>query len=160
MMYNVSYRIVQSREDAEDIVQESLVKGFQKTHQIIEELSLGAWLKPIVVNASLDCVRKKKKESWIEETRVLETDTVEREIEDDSQVTVALIKQCLSELKEKYRIILTLYMIEDYNHREISEMLNIKESTVRNQYRRGKNRLIDKLQKKNKNGFKKLHTGS
>ena len=151
MMYNVSYRIVQSREDAEDIVQESLVKGFQKIHQIKEELSLGAWLKRIVVNASLDCVRKKKKESWIEETRVLETDTVEREIEDDSQVTVALIKQCLSELKEKYRIILTL---------EISEMLNIKESTVRNQYRRGKNRLIDKLQKKNKNGFKKLHTGS
>ena len=160
MMYNVSFRIVRNREDAEDIIQECFIKAFQKVHQIKEEMSLGAWLKRIVVNSSLDRVRKKKKESWLEETTILETETEELEIENEDEVSVQKIKECLSQLKEKYRIILTLYMIEDYNHREISELLNIKESTVRNQYRRGKNQLIDLLKNTKGNGFKKLHTGT
>ena len=58
------------------------IKAFQKIHQIKEEVSLGAWLKRIVVNASLDSIRKKKNEYWIEETRVLETETEEMEMED------------------------------------------------------------------------------
>ncbi len=160
MMYNVSYRIVKSREDAEDIIQECFIKGFQKIHQIKEEVSLGAWLKRIVVNASLDSIRKKKNEYWIEETRILEVETEEIEMEDTTDVSVKAIKECMNQLKEKYRIILVLYMIEDYNHREISELLNLKESTVRNQYRRGKNQLIELLQKTKGNGFKKAHTGS
>jgi RNA polymerase sigma-70 factor (ECF subfamily) len=159
-MYNVSFRIVKSREDAEDIIQECFIKGFQKIHQIKEEVSLGAWLKRIVVNASLDSIRKKKKETWIEETRVLEVETEEKEVKDTTDVSVMAIKECMNQLKEKYRIILVLYMIEDYNHREISQLLNLKESTVRNQYRRGKNQLIELLQKTTGNGFKKAHTGS
>jgi RNA polymerase sigma-70 factor (ECF subfamily) len=159
-MYNVSYRIVQSREDAEDIIQECFIKAFQRMHQVKEDWSLGGWLKRIVVNASLDMIRKKRKESWIEETRILEVETEEREVENTTDVSVQQIKKCLNELKEKYRVILVLYMIEDYNHREISEMLNIKESTVRNQYRRGKLKLMDLLKKTQTNGFKKLHTGA
>ncbi len=160
MMYNSSYRIVRSREDAEDIIQECFIKSFQKMHQIKEEVSLGAWLKRIVVNRSLDHVRRKKQESWIEETHILETESEEIELEDESNVSIELIKECINSLKEKYRVILILYMIEDYNHREISEILNIKESTVRNQYRRGKNQLIELLKNKQGNGFKKVHTGT
>ena len=160
MMYNVSYRIVRSREDAEDIIQECFIKGFQKIHQVQEEWSLGAWFKRIVVNASLDSIRRKKKEMWIEETNLLEKETSELEMEDTTAISVAQIKECLHQLKEKYRIILVLYMIEEYNHREISEMLQIKESTVRNQYRRGKNQLIELLQKTKGNEFRKIHTGS
>ena len=160
MMYNVSVRIVRSREDAEDIVQECFIKAFQKVHQIKEEMSLGAWLKRIVVNSSLDSVRKKKKESWIEETHILDTETEEIELEDTTTLSVQKIKECMNQLKEKYRIILVLYMIEDYNHREISELLHIKESTVRNQYRIGKSRLIELLQKTKGNGFKEVYTGT
>lgn len=160
MMYNTSYRIVRSREDAEDIIQECFIKAFQKMHQIKEEVSLGAWLKRIVINSSLDRVRKKKKETWIEETRVLDSEPEESEMEAYSEVSVEHIKECMNQLKEKYRIILVLYMVEDYNHREIGELLNIKESTVRNQYRRGKSQLLDLLKKTSGNGFKKAHTGS
>ncbi len=160
MMYNVSYRIVKSREDAEDITQESFVKGFEKIGQIKEELSLGAWLKRIVVNASLDNVRKRRREQWIEETQIADESSEELELENCSEYSIELIKECLHSLKEKYRIILVLYMIEDYNHREISEMLNLKESTVRNQYRRGKNLLVETVRKAKKNEFKRLHTGA
>ena len=138
----------------------ALSKDFRKYIRSKKRVSLGAWLKRIVVNASLDSVRKKKNEYWIEETRVLEMEAEEKEMEDCTQVSVKMIKECLNELKEKYRIILVLYMIEDYNHREISELLNLKESTVRNQYRRGKNQLIELLQKTKGNGFKKAYTGS
>lgn len=160
MMYNSSYRIVRSREDAEDIIQECFIKSFQKMHQIKEEVSLGSWLKRIVVNRSLDHVRKRKQESWIEETHILETKSEELEFEDEGNLSIELIKECINSLKEKYRVILILYMIEDYNHREISEILNIKESTVRNQYRRGKNHLIELLKRPKGNGIKKVHTGT
>ena len=159
MMFNASLRIVRNRHDAEDIVQESFMKGFRKIGDLKEDVNLGAWLKRIVINASLDIVRKRKKESWIEEG-VIEVEGEEIEIEDDSKATIQLIKECMEELKEKYRVILVLYMIEDYNHREISELLKIKESTVRNQYRRGKNMLLEMIQKRNKYELKGTHTGT
>ncbi|MEQ6122752.1 RNA polymerase sigma factor [Pseudotenacibaculum sp. MALMAid0570] len=160
MMYNVSYRIVKSREDAEDIIQESFIKAFEKIGQIKEELSLGSWLKKIVINASLDAIRKRKREYWVEETQIADEETEELELDEYSEISVELIKKCINNLKEKYRVILVLYMIEDYNHREISELLNLKESTVRNQYRRGKNMLVESIQNIRKNEFKRLHTGS
>ncbi len=160
MMYNVSFRIVKSRADAEDVVQESFIKGFDKIDQIKDEMNLGAWLKRIVINGSLDLVRKRKKEYWIEEKSIVEKGYQEIELEDDSSITIKMIKECLEKLKEKYRIILVLYMIEDYNHREIGEMLKIKESTVRNQYRRGKAKLLEMLQNRQKDEFKRIHTGT
>lgn len=150
MMFNACLRIVRSNHDAEDIVQESFIKGFQKIEQLKEETNFGAWLKRIVVNASLDFIRKKKKEQWIEESQNIEVKEEEFTIEEDKGVTIQIIKDCLEDIKEKYRVILVLYMIEDYNHREIGEMLSLKESTVRNQYRRGKNRLIEMIQKRTK----------
>ncbi len=158
-MFNACLRIVRSNHDAEDIVQESFIKGFQKIEQLKEETNLGAWLKRIVVNASLDFVRKKKKEQWIEESQNVEVKEEEFTIEEEKGVTIQIIKDCLEDVKEKYRVILVLYMIEDYNHREIGEMLNLKESTVRNQYRRGKNMLIEMIQKRTKDEFKRIHTG-
>lgn len=75
------------------------------------------------------------------EIKVLEEDSLEEELD----ISVEFIKKCINSLKDKYRIILTLYMIEGYNHREISEMLSLKESTVRNQYKRGKDKVLSLL---------------
>ena len=159
-LYNVSYRIVGRQHDAEDLLQESFLKGFNKIHLIKENVSLEAWLKRIAINTSLDFVRKRKREQWVEETEVLNTDLEEDEIDDFSEYSIDLIKECLNNLKEKYRIVLVLYMIEDYNHREISEMLNLKESTVRNQYVRGKNLLIEMIKNARKNEFKEVYPGA
>ncbi len=156
MLFSSSVRILKSREDAEDVVQDSFIKGFQKIDQVKEGVSLGAWFRRIAVNASLDLVRKQKRTTWVEETGVLETASEDIEVEEHSEITVDFVKECISELKEKYRIILVLYMIEDYNHREIGEQLNIKESTVRNQYRRGKNKLLALMQNKSKHELKRI----
>lgn len=145
-MFGAALRILKSREEAEDVVQDCFIKGFQKMYQLKEDANLGAWLKRIVVNKSLDVIRNNKKIIWVEETLILEKETEEEdEIEDN--ISIDFIKNCINKLKEKYSIILTLYLIENYNHREIGELLNIKESTVRNQYKRGKEQLLKLIKK-------------
>jgi len=161
MLFSSSVRILRNREDAEDVVQDVFIKGFQKIDQVKEGVSLGAWFRRIAVNASLDLIRKQKNMIWAEETNVLEKEYEDIEIDEDSSgITVDLVKACINELKEKYRIVLVLYMIEDYNHREISEHLNIKESTVRNQYKRGKNQLLKLIQNKSKHELKRIFPAS
>ena len=130
-MFGCAIRIVKSREEAEDVVQDCFQKGFDKIYQLKEDANLGAWLKRIVINKSLDVVRDRKNVVFVDETFILETksEIIIDEVEND--ISIDFIKESIHKLKEKYSIILTLYMIEDYNHREIGEMLNVKESTVR-----------------------------
>ncbi|MFY9241784.1 MAG: RNA polymerase sigma factor [Polaribacter sp.] len=147
MMFGSAVRILKSREEAEDVVQDCFIKGFQKIHQLQDDANLGAWLKRIVVNKSLDIIRDKKKIVWVEETLILETQSEDENDEIENDISIDFVKECINNLKEKYSIILNLYLIEDYNHREIGELLNIKESTVRNQYKRGKDQLLLMIKK-------------
>ena len=148
MMFGCAIRILKSREEAEDIVQDCFIKGFEKIHQLKDDANLGAWLKRIVVNKSLDVVRNKNKNVWLDETYILETESEPIEDTIEPSISIDFIKDCINKLKEKYRIILVLYMIEDYNHREIGELLDIKESTVRNQYKRGKDQLLEMIKQR------------
>ena len=147
MMLNTSYRIVQNREDAEDIMQEAFLKAFQKMHQLKDSVSLGGWLKRIAVNMSLDKVRKKKKELWIEEVSKDISSDAEKELEITPAMSVDDVKKAINRLKEKYRVVLILYLLEGYNLREIAALLKLKESTVRNQFSRGKRNLVLELNK-------------
>ena len=147
MMFGSAIRILKNREEAEDVVQDSFIKGFEKIHQLQDEANLGGWLKRIVVNKSLDVARNRKKIVFTDVTLMLENEPEEIIDEIEPNVSIDFIKECINKLKEKYRIILVLYMIEDYNHREIGELLGINESTVRNQYKRGKEQLLKLLKK-------------
>ena len=146
-MFGSAIRILKNREEAEDVVQDSFIKGFEKIHQLQDEANLGGWLKRIVVNKSLDVARNRKKIVFTDVTLMLENEPEEIIDEIEPNVSIDFIKECINKLKEKYRIILVLYMIEDYNHREIGELLGINESTVRNQYKRGKEQLLILLKK-------------
>ena len=160
MLYSSCVRILKSREDAEDIVHDAFIKGFQKIHQVSDEVNLGAWFRRIAVNIALDKIRKEKKTVWVEETKELEAqvDEVEVGFDNAEDFSIETIKECIHSLKDKYRVILILYLIEDYNHREISEQLELNESTVRNQYARGKSKLVALLQKQQQDEFKRAHT--
>ena len=146
MMFGCAIRILKRRDEAEDVVQECFIKGFQKIHQLQDDTNLGAWLKRIVINKSLDVIRNNKI-VFVDEKFILEISSPDINDEIDENISIDFIKECINLLKEKYRIILVLYMIEDYNHREIGELLNIKESTVRNQYKRGKEQLLVMINK-------------
>lgn len=147
-MFASAIRILKNRVVAEDVVQDSFIKSFQKINNLQDDANLGAWLKRIVINKSLDVVREQSKVVFVDEAHILESKIEEKNTEIDYEISIDFIKECINKLKEKYRIILVLYMIEDYNHREIAAILNLKESTVRNQYKRGKDQLLVLLKKK------------
>jgi len=148
-MYNASFRIVQDSLEAEDIMQESFLSAFEKLHTYKNEVSFGAWLKRIVVNNSLDAIRKRKAELVDIDNTVIE---IEEDITDTDYEAVknkaALIKETINQLADGYRIILNLYLIEGYDHEEISEIMNISSSTSRSQYARARKKLLELLSQK------------
>lgn len=139
MLYNVSYRILRQKNDAQDVVHDGFIKAFLNIQKLDNDRHLGPWLKRIVINCSLDYLKKRNKLSWIEESQELreETNSVNNRDEEDTY-SLKDVKAAINSLKEKYRIIIILYLIDGYSHKEIACCLGLKESTVRNQYRRGK----------------------
>lgn len=156
LMYNACWRLLKNKHDAEDAVHDSFIKGFRKIHQLKDDTNLGGWLKRIAINHCVDIIRKRKN-IWVENVERIEVEDEETTLGDE-ELSIEFIKNCMNSLKEKYRIILVLYMIEDYTHKEISNMLKLKESTVRNQYKRGKEQLIKLIQNSNEYELKGLYT--
>jgi len=148
-MYNTSLRIVGDSDDAEDVMQEAFLKAFEKLDSYRGAVSFGAWLKRIVVNKALDFLRLKKEQLSLEDAGEIgemedePVDTVETEYRAEA------IKKAIYDLPEGYRIVLSLILLEGYDHEEVSAILNISNATSRTQYHRAKKRLIELL-KRNK----------
>ncbi|WP_136481367.1 RNA polymerase sigma factor [Cognatitamlana onchidii] len=152
-MYIVAKRFLKDATDAEDVVQEAFIKAFTKLHQYKAEVTFGAWLKRIVVNMSIDVLKSKKQHLVeLDEVHLKVVDTVidDKWLVEDS-VTLQDIKEAIEALPDKYRYVVMLYLIEGYDHQEISEILKISEVASRTQLSRGKSKLQDALKLK-KNG--------
>ena len=120
-MYNTCLRIVNDSLEAEDIMQESFLKAFEKINFYKGEVSFGAWLKRIVVNHSLDELRKRKLITDSLEDSVYEIKEAEKEENTlDIQWKIEDIKKEINNLPDGYRIVISLYLIEGYDHDEIS----------------------------------------
>jgi RNA polymerase sigma-70 factor (ECF subfamily) len=105
--------------------------------------TFGAWLKRIVINKSINVLRKRKVDLVdIDTTPVFETPNDEVLDEENIQLRVAEVKKAVALLPNGYRTVLTLYLFEGYDHEEISEIMRISESTVRTQYHRAKHKLL------------------
>ncbi|MCH4552935.1 RNA polymerase sigma factor [Aestuariibaculum lutulentum] len=146
-MYIVAKRFLKDASDAEDVVQEAFIKAFSKLHQYKAEVTFGAWLKRIVVNKSIDFLKAKKQQLVeLEEVHLKVVDTVndDKWLVDDT-ITLCNVKQAISNLPDKYQYVVMLYLIEGYDHQEISEILNISEVASRTQLSRGKAKLQELL---------------
>lgn len=151
-MYNTSLRIVSDTMEAEDIMQESFLAAFEKIDTYSGTVSFGAWLKKIVVNRSLDALNKRKAifEDIESHTGIRDDSPDEKSREEDLDVKVEEVKKAIERLPDGYRIILSLYLLEGYDHDEISEILSINSSTSRSQLSRAKQKLIYELKGNNK----------
>lgn len=143
-MFGVAMGFLKNSDDAEDVVQEAFIKAFQKIGQYRGEVTFGAWLKRIVINRSLDFL-KTKKEKHVE----LKEGFMQIEEDDDwsvaDEVTLGEVKKKMEELPEKYRHVVRLFLVEGYDHSEISEIMNITQSTCRTRLLRGKGFLKESL---------------
>ncbi|WPU94949.1 RNA polymerase sigma factor [Mucilaginibacter sabulilitoris] len=148
-MLNVAFRIVGNIGEAEDVLQEAFLDAFNKLKDFRQETTFGLWLKQIVVNRSINLLRKRRLELIELEGDHLENiPEEESEDEDDVQYQVAVVKEGIKELPDGYRVVLSLYLLEGYDHEEISQILNISENTSRTQFLRAKRKLMEILKRK------------
>jgi RNA polymerase sigma factor (sigma-70 family) len=142
-MYNTSLRIVNNSADAEDVLQESFLDAFRSLHEFHYRSTFGAWLKKIVINKSINILRKRRNDFVDMESTELQAVTDEEpEKEEDMQYKVEEVKRMITRLPDGYRTVLSLYLLEGYDHEEISQILNISHNTVRTQYVRAKQKLL------------------
>ncbi|PHI18883.1 RNA polymerase [Lewinellaceae bacterium SD302] len=144
-MYNICLRMLSNNHDAEDVLQVVFVDVFRKIDTFNFEASIGAWIKRITVNRCLDHLKKKRiRFDDLESTHyklVAEEEDEESGLAADPGYTVELIRNAMRKLSEGYRVVLSLYLFEGYDHEEISQILGISSSTSKSQYHRAKKRI-------------------
>lgn len=143
-VYNSCFRILRRQDDAEDAMQDSFIKVFEKINTYQRGTPFEAWIKRIAINTAIDALRKKKMITLELDERIT---VVDDDFDDfnETLLKVEAIKRGIEVLPEGYRLVLTLHLIEGYEYDEIAEILNISNSTVRSQYIRGKKRLLEIL---------------
>ena len=146
-MYNISLRILGKEEDAQDVLQDAFLSAFVKIEQFSGKVTFGAWLKRIVINKSIDHFKKKK-------LKLVELDGVSyRLAAEEEELDIDLYKGKLEKIHNKVkdlpdgcRVVFSLYMLEGYDHNEISEIMNVSVSTSKSQLHRAKKLLREKLE--------------
>lgn len=140
-MYNIGMRMLGNKEDAEDIVQESFVSAFKNLEGFGYESTFGSWLKRIVINKSINYL--KKKDIPVVPLEAHEFHLKDEEQEETQAMDIKKVKVGISKLPSGYRQIINLYLIEGYDHIEIGEVLGITTSTSKSQYHRAKKKLVE-----------------
>jgi RNA polymerase sigma factor (sigma-70 family) len=143
-MYNVAFRITNREEDAEDALQEAFISGFRSLDSYRGDAAFGAWIKRIVVNKAINIVKKRRFESIPDDDRFDVADG-DDSAEYKEELTVDRVKSAIAQLPDGYRSVLTLYLLEGYDHQEIAEIMNISESTSKSQLNRAKGKLRELL---------------
>ena len=145
-MMAVSMRYCNSRMEAEDVLQDSFIKIFDKISTFEKRGSLEGWIRRIVVFTALKSNDKRVKK--------FENSTLENVSEPVfnskaiSSMAADNLMSIIQELPEGYRNVFNMYAIEGYSHKEIGEALGVSEVTSRTQYSRAKQYLIKLLHKK------------
>lgn len=148
-MYNVAYRIVKDSFEAEDIMQDAFLTAFTKLDNLKDSVTFGSWLKRIVINNSIYRFNKNNKYQNVPFEYVM------HKVEGDNQGITSdysstnekatLVLNTMNELKDNYRIALTLHLIEGYDYEEIGDILNLSYANCRTTISRAKESLRQKL---------------
>ena len=157
-MFNICLRMLNDREEAEDLLQDSFCDAFMKLGSFRYDSSFGAWLKRIVINKCINWIQKKKIKLIFPDEMEEPVTKIEPEVDyEEISLDVMRIHRAIGQLPDGYRVIFSLYALEGYDHSEISEITGISESTSKSQYLRAKER-IKEILKSNSNG--KRQTGT
>ncbi len=143
-MYNICIRMLANRHEAEDVLQEAFISAYRNLNSFKGNSTFGAWLKRIVINKCISQLRKNKL-SFVELEKLDFETSDPFDSSDYSALNPEYIHQAIKELPEGSRVVFNLFAVEGYKHKEISDLLEISESTSKTQYLRARSILMNKL---------------
>lgn len=139
-MYNTAFRILKDEFEAEDIMQEAFLTAFTKLNSYKGEVAFGAWLKRIVINKSLTQLKKNNKYQEVKLEVIPNYEVVEEKI-DYTTLKASQVLKKINELKDNYRMVLNLHLIDGFDYEEIGQILNYSNENVRTTISRAKKKL-------------------
>ena len=143
-MYYLANSIVNNKEDASDVVNESILKAYEKLEQLKDEGLFKTWILRIVHNTAIEMIRKNKKLIDIEEVNNV------LEVEESNDIETRLsLRDAINQLKQPYKEVIILYYYEDLSTEKISQITNTNILTVRKQLSRARKQLKDLLKEEN-----------
>lgn len=147
VMYGICLRYASEKEAAQDLLQDGFIKVFMNINSFENKGSFEGWMKRIFVNLALENIRKDKTKKMYSDDieNVSDLDIIDEAEGDIDGITEDELLKMVQELPQGYRSVFNLYAIEDYSHKEISEMLGIAEGTSRSQYTRARALLQEKI---------------
>ena len=129
--------------DAEDILQNSFIDVFSKIGSFRAQSTIGAWIKRIVINNCINFLKKRK--IYFDDIDNISIVEVEAPDFPEDQLKVNRVNDAIMQLADGYRVVLSLYLLEGYDHKEIAQILDISESTSKSQYSRARQKIRDLL---------------
>lgn len=138
-MYSVCLRILNHSAEAEDAMQEAFIAAFKQLATFKGEVTFGSWLKRIMINRSIDLLRKRKIQ--YEDISRLPDQSENDEADFSNGISPEMVKTAIGKLPDNYRIVLSLFLLEGYDHEEIATILKISNGSSRIIYHRAKEKL-------------------
>ncbi|MDR6564150.1 MULTISPECIES: RNA polymerase sigma factor [unclassified Arcicella] len=136
-MLVVCARYMQSKEEAEDVLQEAFIKIFQNLSKFRGESTLGAWIKRIVINVAINHIRAQQHFQGMDNVQEYENQFTDG-LNGIEGINFQELIEMIRKLPKGCQSVFNLYAIEGYQHKEIAEMLNITEGTSKSQYARAR----------------------
>lgn len=154
-LYQVCYRMLSNKQEAEDIAQEAFVRAYMNLHTFDQKRKFSTWLYRIATNLCIDRIRKKKPDYYLD-AEVTGTDgldmysqiAVDDQLPEETIVQMELqerIQYEIGRLPDKYRSVIVLKYIEELSLQEISEILDMPLGTVKTRIHRGREALRKQL---------------
>lgn len=154
-LYQVCYRMLSSKEEAEDITQEAFVRAYINLHSFDQKRKFSTWIYRIATNLCIDRIRKKKPDYYLD-AEVAGTEGLDMysQIAADEKLPEETVEQMelqeriqyeISRLPDKYRAVIVLKYIEELSLQEISEILEMPLGTVKTRIHRGREALRKQL---------------
>ena len=143
ILFSICLRYSPNYTEAEDSLQDSFLTIFKKVDQFKGKGSFEGWIKRITVNTVLQKYRKKRVFDIAREDQI--ADEIDVEVEDDG-IPLDFLLKIIQELPDRYRLVFTLYVMDDYAHKEIAEMLGISDGTSKSNLARARMILKKKIE--------------
>lgn len=145
-MLGTCMRYASSIDEAKDFLHDGFIKVFEKIKYFKHTGSFEGWIRRIIVNNTIDSIRKKNKMYFntdADYTLMSMTDDSEKENETLNQINLSAARliELIQELSPAYRTVFNLYVIEEYSHKEIAEMLDVSIGTSKSNLAKAKMKL-------------------